>query len=59
MMVLNSEDKSSITSSVQKEMIAAVSTLVVVHATYPTYHEYSNICELLVREYPILSDCFG
>ena len=39
MMVLNSEDKSSITSSVQKEMIAAVSTLVVVHATYPTYHE--------------------
>ena len=58
-MALNSGDKSSITSSVRKEIIAALSTLVMVHVTYPTSDEYSRICELLVREYPILSDCFG
>ena len=45
MMALNSGDKSSITSSVRKEIIAAVSTLVMVHVTYPTSDEYSHICE--------------
>ncbi len=59
MMALSSGEKSNITSAVRREIIAAVSTLVMVHTTYPTPEEYSCVCELLIKKYPLLTDSFG
>ena len=59
MKALESNDKSRITSKVRWEIIYNLSTLAMVHTREPTSTEYSQLCEMLIKKYPILTDNFG
>lgn len=59
MKALESGDRGSITGTVRREIIYHLSTLAMVHTREPTGVEYTQLCEMLIKKYPILADNWG
>lgn len=59
MKALESGEKSRITNSVRREIIYHISTLALVHTREPSGAEYSQLCEILIKKYPVLADNWG
>jgi len=51
--------RGEVTKGVRSEVIAALAWEVWRHTQYPTFEEYNEICQSLVRKHPILRDTIG
>jgi len=59
MLALKSGNPMNITDSVRREIVAAVTTLAMVHTREPTPKQYSFMAEKIVIAYPVLKDKYG
>ena len=49
----------SITKGVRVEIVTALAFEIWNHTQYPSGEEYNAVCNMLVKEYPILKDTIG